>query len=348
MRNRTVLNWLLASCALLGTGPALARDTSLPPVFDDIEQRTFRFFWETTNPANGLVPDRYPTPSFSSVAAVGFGLTAYPIGVERGYITRQQARDRVLATLRFFRNAPQSDGKGMVASGYKGFFYHFLDMKTGLRYNDKVELSTVDTALFLAGALFCESYFDGSDAGEQEIRKLTKEIYERVDWRWAQARSPSIALGWEPESGFHGYDWKGYNEAMLIYVLALGSPTHPVQPEAWKAWTSTYDKSLQGQRGEEHLGFPSLFVHQYSHVWIDFRGIRDEYMRGRGYDSFENSDVRAAGLRSGQSAALQGLWPERLGHHRQRRPGRPGIGVQRHATAVPHLFGARHRWLESL
>jgi hypothetical protein len=285
----TVLNLLLASCALAGAGAAAARDTALPPVFDDLQQRTFRFFWDTTNPANGLVPDRYPTPSFSSVAAVGFGLTAYPIGVERGYITRQQARDRVLATLRFFRNAPQGDGKGTVASGYKGFFYHFLDMKTGLRYNDKVELSTVDTALFLAGALFCESYFDGSDAGEQEIRKLAKEIYDRVDWTWAQTRKPSIALGWEPESGFHGYDWKGYNEAMLIYVLALGSRTHPVQPDAWKAWTSTYDKSLQGQRGEEHLGFPSLFVHQYSHVWIDFRGIRDDYMRTRGYDYFENS-----------------------------------------------------------
>ena len=271
-----------------GVGVAQARDAALPPMFDDLQRRTFDFFWDTANPSNGLVPDRYPTPSFSSVAAVGFGLTAYPIGVERGYITRQQARDRVLATLRFFRNAPQGDAKGTSTSGYKGFFYHFLDMKTGLRH-DKVELSTVDTALFLAGALFCESYFDGSDPAEKEIRKLAAEIYERVDWTWAQARKPSIALGWHPESGFIGYDWKGYNEAMLVYVLALGSPTHPVQPDAWKAWTSTYANSLEGKGDKEYLAYPSLFIHQYSHVWIDFRGIRDEYMARRGYDYFENS-----------------------------------------------------------
>ena len=269
-------------------GAAQARDTTLPPVFDEIQRRTFDFFWDTANPANGLVPDRYPTPSFSSVAAVGFGLTAYPIGVERGYITRKQARERVLATLRFFRNAPQGDAKGTSTSGYKGFFYHFLDMKTGLRH-DKVELSTVDTALFLAGALFCQSYFDGNDAQEKEIRKLAAEIYERVDWTWAQARKPSIALGWHPESGFIPYDWKGYNEAMLVYVLALGSPTHPVQPDAWKAWTSTYADSLEGKGDKEYLAYPSLFIHQYSHVWIDFRGIRDEYMGRRGYDYFENS-----------------------------------------------------------
>lgn len=266
-----------------------ARDLPLPPVFDDLQRRTFDFFWETTNPSNGLVPDRYPTPSFSSVAAVGFGLTAYPIGVERGYVTRQQARDRVLATLRFFRNAPQGDTKGTATSGYKGFFYHFLDMKTGLRHNDGVELSTVDTALFLAGALFCQSYFDGDDPDEKEIRKLAAEIYERVDWAWAQARKPSISMGWHPESGFLAYDWKGYNEAMLVYVLALASPTHPVRPDAWKAWTANYGRSLEGKGDKEHLGYPSMFIHQYSHVWIDFRGIRDEYMRERGYDYFENS-----------------------------------------------------------
>lgn len=278
----------LVVCALF-SGGAAARDNQLPPLFDQLEQRTFDFFWDTANPANGLVPDRHPTPSFSSVAAVGFGLTAYPVGVERGYITRQQARDRVLTTLRFFRNAPQGAAKGTSTSGYKGFFYHFLDMKTGLRYNDKVELSTVDTALFLAGALFCQSYFDGDDEVEKEIRTLAAEIYERVDWTWAQARKPSIALGWHPESGFIGYDWKGYNEAMLIYVLALGSPSHPVQADAWKAWTSNYAKSLEGKGDKEHLGFPSMFIHQYSHVWIDFRNIRDTYMRERGYDYFENS-----------------------------------------------------------
>ena len=160
------------------------------PFLIDLQERTFRFFWDTANPKNGLVPDRYPTPSFSSVAAVGFALTAYPVGVERGYVTRKAARQRVLATLRFFNNAPQSPHTRGVA-GYKGFFYHFLDMKTGERFADS-ELSTVDTAILLAGALFCQSYFDGSEPEEVEIRSLVDKIYRRVDWTWAQPRAPNI------------------------------------------------------------------------------------------------------------------------------------------------------------
>ncbi|NHZ65865.1 glucoamylase family protein [Massilia genomosp. 1] len=261
-------------------GPAAA-------LLDDLSERTFRFFWETANPANGLVPDRYPSPSFSSIAAVGFGLTAYPIGIERGYITRAQARERVLTTLRFFRNAPQGkQAQGM--SGYKGFFYHFLDMKTGARSSNS-ELSTVDTALLIAGVLHMQSYFDGPGEEEMEIRRLADELYQRVDWQWAQARPPAIVLGWHPETGMLPYDWRGYNESMLVYVLALASPTHPVDPKAWDEWTSTYDKTWGTSWGQEHLAFASHFGHQYSHVWIDFRGIQDAYMRKRGIDYFENS-----------------------------------------------------------
>ena len=256
-------------------------------MLDDLSERTFRFFWDTANPANGLIPDRYPSPSFSSIAAVGFGLSAYAVGVERGYITRAQARQRTLVTLRFFRNAPQGDAaEGM--SGYKGFFYHFLDMKTGAR-SSRSELSTVDTALLLGGMLHAQSFFDGADPGEAEIRQLATEIYHRVDWRWAQARPPSIVLGWHPETGMLPYDWKGYSEAMLMYVLALASPTHPVGRDAWDVWTSTYDKTWGTVYGQEHLAFAPHFGHQYSHVWIDFRGIRDAYMRKRGIDYFENS-----------------------------------------------------------
>jgi hypothetical protein len=266
--------------------------TKAGPVVDpfliDLEQRTFRFFWDTANPANGLIPDRYPTPSFSSVAAVGFSLTAYPVGVERGYVARKDARRRVLTTLRFLRDAPQ----GFRASGYagyRGFFYHFLDMKTGLRYGDS-ELSTVDTAILVAGALFCQSYFDRADAEEAEIRRLADEIYRRVDWQWAQANAPAITLGWSPEEGFLPYDWRGYNEAMLVYLLALGSPTHPVGPDAWDEWTSTYDKtSWRTLFGQEFLNFAPLFGHQYTHVWIDFRKLQDAYMRRRGLDYFENT-----------------------------------------------------------
>jgi hypothetical protein len=262
-------------------------DQKLDPFLLELQERTFRFFWDTANPENGLVPDRYPTPSFSSIAAVGFGLTTYPIGVERGYITRQQARQRVLVTLRFFSGAPQgSDARG--PAGHRGFFYHFLDMKTGERFADS-ELSTIDTAILLAGALFCQSYFDGADPEEVEIRARVDEIYQRVDWRWAQPKGPAISLGWSPEEGFLKYDWRGYNEAMLVYLLALGSPTFPVSVEAWGEWTSTYDKQWSTEYGQEHLSFAPLFGHQYTHVWTDFRDIRDAYMKRRGLDYFENS-----------------------------------------------------------
>jgi hypothetical protein len=278
---------LAAGCAGHPGHPPATTATEDEALLDDLERRTFDFFWRTADPATGLVPDRYPTPSFSSIAAVGFGLTAYPIGVERGYITRAAARDRVLTTLRFFRDAPQGDAAQGV-TGYKGFYYHFLDMTTGHRYQD-VELSSVDTALLLAGALFCREYFAGPDAEETELRQIADTLLERVDWRWMQPRGPAIAMGWKPEHGFLGYDWIGYNEAMIVILLALGSPASAVEPAAWDTWTSRYDTSWGAAYGQTHLGFPPLFGHQYSHVWIDFRGIRDRYMRARDLDYFENS-----------------------------------------------------------
>ena len=265
----------------------------LPPLpasalLDELERRSFRFFWETTDPTTGLAPDRWPTPSFASVAAVGFALSAYPIGVARGWVTREQARDRVLATLRFFRHAPQGpEPTGMT--GYKGFFYHFLDMRTGARFG-QVELSTIDTALFVAGALHCAAWFDAADADETEVRALAEAIFARVDWRWAQIRAPAIGHGWTPEAGHLPSDYKGYNEAMLLYLLALGSPTFAVDAGAWDAWTSTYDQASWGSDyGQSHLQFPPLFGHQFTHCWVDFRGIHDAYMRRRGLDYFENS-----------------------------------------------------------
>ena len=260
----------------------------LPPLFRDIERRTFQFFWDTTNEKNGLTPDRFPSRPFASIASVGFALTAYPIGIENGWVSRTQAVDRTLATLRFFRNAkmgPQSEGR----SGHKGFFYHFLDMQDGARYNKWVELSSVDTGLLVMGVLFAQSYYTGDDPREAEIRKLADEIYRRVDWPWLQQRAPLISMGWYPEKGFITHDWKGYNEAMLVYVLALGSPTHPVEPEAWQEWTRSYERDWGVFQGQEYLSFAPHFGHQYSHVWIDFRGIRDAYMAERGIDYFENS-----------------------------------------------------------
>lgn len=263
-------------------------NAELPPLFDDIERRTFDFFWETTNPDNGLAPDRHPSRPFSSIAAIGFALTAYPIGAERDWITREQAAERTLMTLRFLRDAPSGpQARGM--SGYRGFYYHFLDMRSGQRFGSWVELSSVDTGLLMMGALFAQSYYDRDDSREREIRTLADDLYRKVEWNWMQPRPPLIAMGWNPETGFIDHDWRGYNEAMLVYVLALGSPTHPVAPEAWQTWTQTYDRSWGTYRDQQHLGFAPHFGHQYSHVWIDFRGIRDDYMRARGFDYFENS-----------------------------------------------------------
>ena len=266
---------------------ARERAPDLDPFIRELQERTFRFFWETANSENGLIPDRYPTSAYSSIAAVGFGLTTYAIGVERGYITREQAQQRVLATLRFLARAPQNaDARG--AAGYRGFFYHFLDMNTGERFQDS-ELSTVDTAILLAGVLFCQSYFTGPAPEDVEIRALADEIYRRADWRWAQRQAPAISLGWSPEEGFLRYDWRGYNEAMLVYLLALGSPTFPVGPDAWREWTSTYDTQWGTVFGQEFLTCPAMFGHQYTHVWTDLRNIRDAYMKRRGLDYFENS-----------------------------------------------------------
>ena len=276
----------VAPAAAAGADAAVPQ-RPVPALVDDLERRTFDYFWELGNPVNGLVPDRWPTPSASSIAAVGFGLTAYGVGVERGWISREQAVDRTLATLRFFARAPQGrNARG--ASGYRGFFYHFLDMDSGTRAGEN-EVSTVDTALLLGGVLFAQSYYDGDDRREAEIRRLADKIYGRVEWPWAQERGAAISMGWTPEHGMIAYDWKGYNEAILVYILALGSPTHPVEEDAWAAWTATYDRTWGRFQGQEHLSFPPLFGHQYSHVWIDFRGIQDAYMRGRGIDYFENS-----------------------------------------------------------
>src|ERR1700742_3963915 len=219
----------------LAIGAAPVSDSAL---LDDVENRSFHYFWDLADPKTYLIPDRAPTRSFSSIAAVGFGLTAYGIGAERGFGTRAQAAERTLQTLRSLlamKQGPEPHG----VSGYKGFFYHFLDMRTAERF-ETVELSTVDTSLLLAGALFDESYFDRDDPTESAIRATAEDLYRRVDWPWEQVRKSAVSMGWTPEEGFHTYDWKGYNEAMIVIVLALGSPTHPVPPSAWGEYTSTY------------------------------------------------------------------------------------------------------------
>ena len=308
----------LVALLVLGAGwqaPARAREpapghAALPAtqqaVVDDVEKRTFEWFWHSADPKTGLVPDSWPGHSFSSIAAVGFGLTAYGIGVERGYITRQQAIERTLVTLRFFHDAPQNDSEDH-ASGYHGFFYHFLDMQSGKRAMRSVELSSVDTTLLLGGVLFAESYYDRDTPQEKDIRQLADAIYRRVDWTWMQPRAPLISMGWTPGGKFIPADWKGYDEGMLVYILALGSPTHPVTPAAWKAWLSTNPLTWGTFQGRTFLNFAPLFGHQYSESWVDFRGIRDEWSRQHGLDYFENSRRATCSQRS-YAIANPGHW----------------------------------------
>ncbi len=249
-----------------------------------MQRHAFDYFLNETNLTNGLVADKSQPGAPASIAAVGFALAAYPVGVERAWISRIDAIERTLAALRFFWNAPQGADPDMT--GYKGFFYHFLDMSTGRRAG-LCELSTVDTGFLLAGMLAAAAYFDRNSEDEQEIRTLADALYRRVDWPWACDGGATISHGWTPEAGFLPYRWEGYDEASLLYVLALGSPTHPLAAESYLAWTSTYQwKEIYGY--EFIYGGP-LFIHQYSHIWIDFRGIQDAFTRDKGIDYFENS-----------------------------------------------------------
>ncbi|MDP3403429.1 MAG: glucoamylase family protein, partial [Brevundimonas sp.] len=230
----------------------------------------------------------------------GFALACWPVGVERGWMTRAEARTRTLNTARFFHDAPQGP-EATGTTGYKGFFYHFLNRETGHRHG-RVELSTVDTTLLLGGMLFAARYFDGDDADEAEIRRLTQAIYDRVEWDWAVVRPNRITMGWHPETGFIEADWNVYNEGMLVLLLAIGSRTHPVPPAVWDEWCSVYDRSWTEDYGPAHLHFGPLFGHQYSHMFIDYRGIRDAWLRAKSaeigpFDYFENSRRAVQGQR---------------------------------------------------
>lgn len=260
----------------------------LPAFYADVERRTFDFFWERTNAANGLVPDRWPTAGAPcSIAAIGFGLSAYIIGVERGWISRMQARERTLTTLRFLSALPKGDATSGVA-GHRGFFYHFLDMETGMRVG-RCELSTVDSALMFLGMLHAAAWFDSDHPAETELRQLATDMVEAADWQWFQRGGETIPMGWHPESGFIDRNWDGYNEGKLVCLLALGSARHPASDGTWDAWVAPYSRFWRGDGPTRRLAFAPLFGHQYSEMWIDFRGIRDATMREAGFDYFENS-----------------------------------------------------------
>jgi hypothetical protein len=252
--------------------------------FGLLQFTTVLYYLHETNPDNGLVRDKTDPRAPASIAAVGMALAAIPVIVERGVIIRDFAAKITLKRLRYLLQCPQ--GPEPNSSGYKGFFYHFLDIETGRR-TWQCELSTLDTAFLLAGALTVAAYFDHDTAAEVEIRKLANELYGRADWNWAQNGGPTLTHGWHPETGFIRHRYEGYDEGLLLYILGLGSPTHPLPPESYDAYRATYQWKRIYDR--ELLYSGPLFTHQLSHMWIDFRGMRDAFMREHESDYFENS-----------------------------------------------------------
>jgi hypothetical protein len=254
-----------------------ALTSSLSPeddqLLDELERLTCCYFYEQASPETGLVKDRCNARKAStdnaivaSIAATGFGLTALCIGDMRGYISRAEARERVLTTLRFLHDK---------LPNHRGFFYHFANINTGERVWDS-EISSIDTAILLCGILTCRTHFRDTD-----ITLLAHSITNRVEWTWLSEDTSLLSHGWLPEAGFLPYRWDYYNEMMMMYLLGMGSPTYPLRPEAWDAW-KRIPFDYEGMR---YIGsFAPLFVHQYSQAWFDFRGKRDKYA-----DYFQNS-----------------------------------------------------------
>lgn len=253
-------------------------------LLDRFQSAAFHYFLQTCNPENGLVADTTRADSPASIAVVGFALSSYPVAVERGWMTRTSAAARTLVTLRFFWNSTQNTQPD--ATGYKGFYYHFLDMRSGKRVWQS-ELSLIDTTLLIVGILVASVYFTESTPDEDEIRELADALYRRVDWQWSQGGETTVRQGWKPDSGFLHYGWDGYNESIILYVLGLASPTHPLPDSSYAAWTATYQ--WENIYGYDLLYAGPLFIHQFSHAWIDFDGIRDQFMREKKCDYFENT-----------------------------------------------------------
>ena len=254
-----------------------------------LQRETFDYFLDQVDPNTGLIADQTQPGFPCSIAVVGMALTAYIVGVENKFLSRKEAIERILKVLRFFYNSKQ--GPQINATGYKGFYYHFLKMDTGER-EWNCELSTIDTSLFIAGVLSTATYFKTNNIQEKEIRHLSDELYKRIDWQWALDKGLTITHGWKPEHGFLPYRWENnYSEAHIMYVLAMGSPTFPIKAEGYRKWTATF--KVKKIYGFDYLYAGPMFIHQFSHMWIDFRGIKDDFNKRAGFDYFENSKTAA-------------------------------------------------------
>lgn len=289
---------LLLFCGLAAISGAAAETTQPRPAaapgsvtpddrafLEDLQRRGFDYFWNEANPTNGFVRDRSGS-DVCSVAGLGFGFSAVCIGVEHGWISRQAGCRRILRALQVLAAAPQGETPHGMA-GNHGWFYHFLKLDRPERAGT-CEVSSIDTAIFFAGAFDASAFFDNpQDPEENELRRLADEMFQKIDWAWMSEGQPTLSLSWDPAKGFSKYRWRGYNEGLLLYVLALGAEGKPMPPESWQAWTRSY--RWANSEGIEYLQFSPLFGHQYPQCWIDLRGIADAYMRQHRTTYFENS-----------------------------------------------------------
>jgi len=238
-------------------------------LLEEIEKAGFQFFWEQSDSSTGQIKDRAfavggnDNRPVSSIASTGFGLTALCIGDQRGYQPHSAIVGRVQATLSFLANT-------MQPLGNNGFFYHFVDMTTGIRAFNS-EVSSIDTAILLCGVLTCRQYF-----ADATIQNLATQIYNNVNFNWMLNGGTTLSMGWTPEGGFLSGRWDHYSELMMLYLLAMAAPTpaFAIPPSSWAAWTRPV---IQYQGLSYISGSDPLFVHQYSHAWFDFRNKKDAF-----------------------------------------------------------------------
>lgn len=258
-------------------------------ILDSIQYHSFLYFISELNIEHGLVKDRNASWAPASIAAIGFALPSYAVGVERGWIMREKASEITLSTLKFFINSIQSADTN--STGYKGFYYHFLRMDSGTR-EWNCELSSIDTGLLMMGIIFARNYFNLDNPTEKIIRELAAKLLNRLEWNFFEMPDKgefanTISMGWKPDEGLHFMGWNGYNEALFLYILAAGSGMTNVE-KGYQSWLASYDW-MTPYPELSHAAFPPLFGHQFSQTFIDFRGLADKYMIEKGIDYFENS-----------------------------------------------------------
>ena len=258
-------------------------------MLDSIQHKSFLFFLNEHHPQWGIVKDRAASWAPASIASTGFGIPAFAIGAEHKWITREKAAMITLNILRFFARSVQSADTN--ATGYKGFYYHFLRMTSGTR-EWKCELSSIDTGLLMMGVIFARNYYGLPNDVEKEIRELAAMLLSRMDWSIFEmpAGSPNkyaISMGWNPGKGAHNHAWTGYNEGLFLYMLAAGTGMKDVS-KSYQEWLKSY-RWYTTWPEIPHVAFPPLFGHQFSQAFIDYRGLADPYMKEKGIDYFENS-----------------------------------------------------------